>query len=144
MGREARQKRTPSASGSNTPTPKASSVSDDLEARLAELDRRPRHRRARDRGSRRAMEHVRSLEEDRDAVLADLEAMAPKVLDCLDPEERHRFYKMLRLKVRIWPDGSMEITGAFPEPLKVGAEVCTMNGSRLSIGSSGSAARNQC
>ena len=78
------------------------------------------------------MERVRSLEEDRDAVLADLEAMAPKVLDCLDPEERHRFYKMLRLRVRIWPDRSMEITGAFPEPLKVGAEVCTSDGSRLS------------
>ena len=63
-------------------------------------------------------------------MLADLEAMAPKVLDCLDPEERHRFYKMLRLRVRLWPDRSLEITGAFPEPLKVGAEVCTLDGSR--------------
>jgi hypothetical protein len=76
------------------------------------------------------LEHVRSLEQDRDAVLADLEAMAPKVLDSLDAEERHRFYKMLRLRVRLWPDRSLEITGAFPEPLKVGSEVCTTNRSR--------------
>jgi hypothetical protein len=56
--------------------------------------------------------------------------MAPKVLDRLNPEERHRFYKMLRLRVKIWPDRSLEITGAFPEPLRVGAEVCTSVGSR--------------
>src|SRR5215203_336647 len=104
---------------------------DDLKARLAELDdaRATAEREIATMEGR--MERVRSLEEDRDAVLAELEAMAPKALDCLDPEERHRFYKMLRLRVRLWPDRSMEIAGAFPEPLEVGAEVCTTDGSRL-------------
>ena len=104
---------------------------DDLKARLAELDdaRATAEREIASLEGR--MEQIRSLEEDRDAVLADLEAMAPKVLDCLDPDERHRFYKMLRLRVRLWPDRSMEITGAFPETLKVEADVCALDRSRL-------------
>jgi site-specific DNA recombinase len=104
---------------------------DDLKARLAELDE------ARTTAEREIatlegrLEHIQALERDRDAVLAELEAMAPEVLNCLDAEERHRFYKMLRLRVRLWPDRSLELTGAFPEPLKVEAEVCTLSGSRL-------------
>jgi site-specific DNA recombinase len=104
---------------------------DDLKARLAELDDARTTAEQQIASLEGRLEHIRTLEEDRDAVLAYLEAMAPKVLDCLDPEERHRFYKMLRLRVRLWPDRSLEITGAFPEPLKVGPEVCTSNGSRL-------------
>ncbi len=104
---------------------------DDLKARLAELDDSRATAERELAALEGRLEHIRSLEEDRDAVLSDLEAIAPKVLDCLDPEERHRFYKMLRLKVRLWPDRSLEITGAFPEPLRVGAEVCTLGGSRL-------------
>ena len=104
---------------------------DDLKARLAELDDARTTAEQEIAILEGRIEHVRSLEQDRDAVLADLEAMAPKVLDCLDPGERHRFYKMLRLRVRLWPDRSLEITGAFPEALKVGAEICTLDGSRL-------------
>jgi hypothetical protein len=104
---------------------------DDLKARLAELDDARTSAEQEIAALEARLEHIRSLEEDRDAVLADLEVMAPKVLECLDPEERHRFYKMLRLRVRLWPDRSLQITGAFPEPPKVGAEVCTTNGLRL-------------
>jgi len=103
---------------------------EDLKARLAELDDARTTAEQEIAALEGRLEHIRSLEEDRDAVLADLEVMAPKVLDSLDPKERHRFYKMLRLRVSLWPDRSLEITGAFPEPLKVGAEVCTTNGSR--------------
>jgi site-specific DNA recombinase len=103
---------------------------DDLKARLAELDDTRITAEQEIAILEGRLEHVRSLEQDRDAVLADLEALAPKVLDCLKPEERQRFYKMLRLRVRLWSDRSVEITGAFPEPLKVGAEFCTLNGSR--------------
>jgi site-specific DNA recombinase len=103
---------------------------DDLKARLAELDDARTTAEQEIAILEGRLEHLQSLEQDRDTVLAYLEAMAPKVLDCLDPEERQRFYKMLRLRVRLWPDRSLEITGAFSEPLKVGAEVCTTNGSR--------------
>jgi len=104
---------------------------DDLKARLAELDDIRTSAEQEIAALKGRLEHVRSLEQDRDAILANLEAMAPETLNCLDAEERHRFYKMLRLRVRLWPDRSLEITGAFPEPLTVGVEVCTTNGSRL-------------
>jgi septal ring factor EnvC (AmiA/AmiB activator) len=103
---------------------------DDLKARLTELDSIRTTAEQEIATLEGRLEHIQSLEQDRDAVLANLEAMAPRALNCLDAEERHRFYKMLRLRVRLWPDRSLEITGAFPEPLKVGAEVCTTNGSR--------------
>jgi site-specific DNA recombinase len=103
---------------------------DDLKARLAELDDIRTTAEREIAGLEGDLEHIRSLEQDRDAVLANLEAIAPETLNCLDAEERHRFYKMLRLRVRLWPDRSLEITGAFPEPLTVGPEVCTLNGSR--------------
>ena len=104
---------------------------DDLKARLAELDDIRTTAEQEIAALEGHLEHIRSLEQDRDAVLANLEAIAPETLNCLDAEERHRFYKMLRLRVRLWPERSLEITGAFPEPLKVGAEVCYTNGSRL-------------
>ena len=37
--------------------------------------------------------------------------MVSEELDRLDPAERHRVYKMLRLKVVIYPDTSLEVTG---------------------------------
>jgi site-specific DNA recombinase len=74
---------------------------DDLKARLAELDDAHATAEQEIAALEGRLEHVRTLEQDRQAILANLEAMAPKVLDCLDPEERHRFYKMLRLRVRL-------------------------------------------
>lgn len=103
---------------------------EDLKARLAELDDTRATAEREIAALEGRLKHVRSLEQDRDAVLADLEAAAPEVLDCLDPEERHRFYKMLRLRVRLWPDRSLEITGAFPEPLRIEKDVCTVKRSR--------------
>lgn len=37
--------------------------------------------------------------------------MVPEELDRLDAAERHQVYKMLRLKVVIRPDASLEVTG---------------------------------
>ena len=39
--------------------------------------------------------------------------MVPEALDRLTPEERHRVYKMLRLRVTMYADGLAEVTGAF-------------------------------
>jgi site-specific DNA recombinase len=72
---------------------------------------------------------VRELEADRDALLEHYVATAPEALDSLTPEERHHFYKMLRLKVRLFADDSMEITGVFPEPIRSEPAVCTVDGS---------------
>jgi hypothetical protein len=48
-----------------------------------------------------------------------------EAVDALTPEERHRFYKMLGLKVIVGPDGSLKIGGAFivDGPLEVGEAV---------------------
>lgn len=55
------------------------------------------------------------MEQDKNKVLETYAQMAPEVLDALKPEERHRFYKMLRLRVVAFPGGSLEINGAFGE-----------------------------
>ena len=60
-------------------------------------------------------ERIEALERDRDAVLEDYASRTPDALEALGPEERHRLYKMLRLSVKIHPDGSAEVTGALPE-----------------------------
>ena len=40
-------------------------------------------------------------------------ASLPKGLDCYTPEDRHKAYKVLRLKVTAHPDGGMETKGGF-------------------------------
>ena len=49
------------------------------------------------------------LEADRDALLASLMDIAPVALDSLTPEERHRFYRMLGLRVIAYPDRALEV-----------------------------------
>jgi site-specific DNA recombinase len=63
-------------------------------------------------------EHVRTLEQRRDALIESLEATAPEALDSLTSEERHQFYKLLDLRVEVGPDGRPDISGrALPEAL---------------------------
>jgi hypothetical protein len=57
-------------------------------------------------------EVIEQLEHDRDALLASYAQMVPAELDHLDAAERHQIYKMLRLKVVISPDASLEVSGA--------------------------------
>jgi hypothetical protein len=92
---------------------------DELREKLGELaetrDTAERELEAiRDRSSR-----LEELERDRDAVLESLVDVAPQALDSLSPEERNRFYKMLRLEVVVSPDGSLEVSGAFGDGLGV-------------------------
>ena len=56
-------------------------------------------------------ERMAELERDRDSLLKSYAGMAPQVLDGLIPEERHRVYRMLKLKVLVKPDGSLEASG---------------------------------
>ena len=55
-------------------------------------------------------EHIERLEKDADVILERYAGMVPGALDNLTSEERHRIYKMLRLKVLLHADGSTEIT----------------------------------
>src|SRR5215211_8630302 len=70
-------------------------------------------------------EQLEQLEHDADALLEHYAEMIPEALDDLTPEERRDVYKMMRLKVLIFPDGSVEVTGVFGGPLEVGASRST-------------------
>ncbi len=48
----------------------------------------------------------------------------------MKPEQRHRFYKMLRIKVCIDAEDSLEVTGVFPEPIRSESAFCTTEASR--------------
>lgn len=65
------------------------------------------------------IERLRDLERDRDALLENYAEMIPEALNVLQPEERHRVYKMLRLRAVAFPDGSLEVSGALGEELLV-------------------------
>jgi hypothetical protein len=60
-------------------------------------------------------ERFEALERDKEAILEAYARMAPEALDALAPEERHQFYRMLRLRVIVGPDGATQISGAFNE-----------------------------
>ncbi len=98
---------------------------EDLRERLAELEEEKAAAEQALADLRGRIQRLRDLERDRDAVLEHHVATAPEALDSLTPEERHHFYKMLRLKVHLFADDSMEITGVFPEPIRSGPAVCT-------------------
>ena len=55
---------------------------------------------------------MRELEADRDALLDSLEAQAPERLDSLTPEQRHQWYKTLRLRADVHADGMVEVSWA--------------------------------
>ena len=57
-------------------------------------------------------ERIEQLERDKDKVLDSYARMAPEALGSLAPEERHRLYCMLPLKVFVKLDRSLEVTGA--------------------------------
>jgi site-specific DNA recombinase len=63
-------------------------------------------------------QRVEELERDRDALLRSYVGMTPEALDGLVPEERHHVYRMLKLKVSIESDGSLEASGNFLEGLE--------------------------
>src|SRR5918995_1738189 len=58
-------------------------------------------------------ERIEHLEQDANALLEHYASMVPEALDGLTPEERHRVYRMIRLKVTMYADVLAEVTGAF-------------------------------
>jgi hypothetical protein len=65
-------------------------------------------------------ERLEELEQDKDSLLDSYAGMAPEALNSLTPEERHRVYKLLRLKVMAHVDGTVELSGALLSTLDVG------------------------
>ena len=56
---------------------------------------------------------LEELERDRDALLERYARMVPPALDELTTDERYQLYKMLRLRLLAYQDGTLEIIGVF-------------------------------
>jgi site-specific DNA recombinase len=80
-------------------------------------------------------EYVRELETGRDALLDSLEAQAPEALDSLTPEERHQWYKLLKLRADVFADGRVEISWAGAESGEAVCETTTLSLSRSWVSS---------
>ena len=70
-------------------------------------------------------EKLEELERNKESLLESYASMASEALNSLLPDERHRIYRMLRLKVVARMDGGLEVSGA------LGRNVCT--GERTSV-----------
>ena len=94
---------------------------DELRMKLASLEE-TRTVALRELGTLRSRrERIEQLEYDADTLLEHYARMVPEALDALTSEERHRVYKMLRLKVLIHADGPTEVTGVFGGPAEAEA-----------------------
>jgi hypothetical protein len=98
---------------------------DELRDRLSGLEE-ARRTAERELGAlRERRERVEELERARDGLLDSLEAMAPEVLGCLNPEERRHFYGLLPLRVLVHPDGTPEVLLSAPAAgVEAGTNVC--------------------
>ena len=81
---------------------------DELGERLAQV----KEERVIARNELEALKRLEALERDREALLKHYAGEIPTALDNISPEERHRIYRMLRLKVTTKPPGEgLEVTG---------------------------------
>ncbi len=62
-------------------------------------------------------ERIEAMERDKEAVLTHYAALSPVMLDELGPEERHRLYRILKLKVTLRPDAPPEASYALTPDL---------------------------
>jgi hypothetical protein len=86
----------------------------DAEAQQAGRTRRGAHDRGEGTGgSQKPLGEARGAGAGQGAVLETYAQMAPEALDSLTPEERHQFYRMLRLRVVVQPGGRTQVSGAF-------------------------------
>ena len=85
---------------------------DELGERLAELEEERLIARNELEALKNRQERLEAMERDRDVLLQHYAGLVPEALDTLSPEERHRVYRMLRLKVTTQSaNGGLEVTG---------------------------------
>ena len=83
----------------------------ELRARLSALEDTRKVAEQELRLLRHRTEHLERLERDKDALLKSYAGSVPEDIDALDPEERHRVYRMIRMEAHLSPDGSFELGG---------------------------------
>jgi hypothetical protein len=84
----------------------------ELDEALAELDETRKTAERELSTLRGYQERLGELERDKDAILDSYAGMAPDALESLTPEERHRVYRMLRIRAVAHVDGTLEVSGA--------------------------------
>jgi hypothetical protein len=104
---------------------------EELDKALAELEEARKSAQRELEALKHHRERTKELERDKEALLDYYQGVAPGALDSLTPEERYRFYKLVRLQVRIYPDHVVEISWADGE----GFSVC--ENETVSVSSSG-------
>ena len=95
---------------------------DELRTKLAALEESRKTATAEVERIRERAERARALESDKEVLLREYSAMVPAGLDALDPDERMRVYGMMRLRIEIDPNGTMEARGVLGGPLGVAGE----------------------
>jgi hypothetical protein len=58
-------------------------------------------------------ERLENLKHDRDAVLEAYANVTGEALEELSPEERNKLYKILKLRIALRDDGTLEVSGVF-------------------------------
>jgi hypothetical protein len=84
---------------------------DELENRLKEIEETHETTRAELAILEERRQRLEELEHDRDALMERYAGAVPEALENLLPEERHRVYRMLRLRVLAYPDSRLEANG---------------------------------
>ena len=100
---------------------------DELRSKLAALEETRSTARRELAALKEHRERIEHLEQDANALLEHYASMVPEALDGLTPEERHRIYNMLRLRVSAFPDGTLEVGGILSD----GHLVCKESTRRL-------------
>ena len=102
---------------------------EELGARLGELENTRRRATHELDVIRQRCGRLEELERDRDVLMESYAGAVPEALENVEPEERHRVYEMLRLRVAAHPDGTLEVRGILSGNLRVvqenGRPVCT-------------------
>ncbi len=93
---------------------------DELESRLEEIEEARETARAELAILEESRQRLEELERDGEALMERYAGAVPEALENLTPEERHRVYRMLRLKVLAFPDFRLEANGVLGSAQEVG------------------------
>lgn len=94
----------------------------ELRERLAELEEEQEIAEREIRALRDKSERIQEMGRNKDALLERLIEITPRRLDEIGPEERHRIYRMIGLKVTSAKDGALTATGDL-----AGVDFCNVN-----------------
>ena len=88
-------------------------IFDELREKLASLEQMRKVAEKELEAAERRRERVEQLKRDKDTLLEHYAHRAPEIVDAASPEDHRRVYELLRLRVTVQPDGSIEANGEY-------------------------------